>query len=179
MSCFSKKTEHFSHFEARIREISLFSINDQYSWCCKSHFLFYNLFVVGVWAVQSLQRQHTHLPQVRRVCVPGPGVWGVVQVCVRRRVRRRRLPVRRRLWSGRLAQQPVTLQAECNIPLSEGKRINTWSVLRRSDWLWFSLNWAVIGCRTTAPCCRTLDRKTWTWTDRETPAIATTTTMTS
>lgn len=76
----------------------------------------------GVRAVQSLQRQHAHLPQVCWLRVPGPGVWGVVQVCVRRRVRGRRLPVRRRLWSRWLAQQEVTLQAERDVSLPESER---------------------------------------------------------
>lgn len=78
------------------------------------------VFVVGVWAIQSLQRQHTHLPQVCSVCIPGSGVRGSLQVRVRCRVRRRRLPVWRRLWSGRLAQRQINLQAECNLSLSKG-----------------------------------------------------------
>lgn len=79
-------------------------------------------FALGLWTVQPLQGQHTHLPQVCWVCVPGPCVWGFVQVCVCCGVCWWRLPVRWRLWSGRLAQQQITLQKECNLSLSKGKR---------------------------------------------------------
>ncbi len=96
--------------------------------------------VAGVWTVQSLQRQNAHLPQVCWVCVPRPGVWGFVQVCVRCRVRGWWLPVWWGLWSGWLAQQQINLQTECNLSLSKGKMTKKIKILigwQCSGWMQF------------------------------------------
>lgn len=81
--------------------------------------------VVGVWTIQSLQRQDAHLPQVCWVCVPGSSIRGLVQMFVQRGLCGWWLLVWWRLWSGWLAQQQTALQTECNLPLSKGKKYCT------------------------------------------------------